>query len=223
MHFLAQFPGVSMKTLVPALAVLLALPASAQDRFEAALTYDKLQGKSQTIEPVAFDPKDNSALGLAFAWSPWKLGDAQAGFTASYRFKGSSDLVVSGPGFSEATANYRYEHIAIGGRYMWRKPFDIGFGLQYRFEKLSLAPKDEGGTWSTNLARPWIEAVAGYAFKRNASYRPFVAFSVALPLTSENKPTSIPQTDAEAKANQEQFAKSVAPRFEMALRAGFRF
>lgn len=212
-----------MKTILPLLAVLLALPASAQERFEAGLTYSKLQGKSQNLDPVAFEPKDNSALGLAFAWSPWTSGDAQAGFTAAYRLRGSSDLVVSGPGFSEPAANYRYEHIALGGRYLWRKPFDFGFGLQYRFEKLALEPKAEGETWSANLARPWIEAVAGYTFKQSASYKPFIAFSVALPLTSESKPTSVPQTDAQAEANQEQFVKSVAPRFEMALRVGLRF
>lgn len=212
-----------MKLILPLLAVLLALPASAQERFAAALTYDKIQGKSQSIESTAFEPKDNSGLGLAFAWSPWNLGGAQAGLTAAYRFRASSDLTVSDPIFTEATATYRYEHLAIGGRFLWHKPFDIGFGLQYRFEKLSLAPKGEGETWSANLARPWIEATAGYTFKQNAAVKPFVALSVALPLTSESMPTSIPMNEAQATANQEQFVKALAPRFELAVRVGLRF
>jgi hypothetical protein len=205
------------------LALILALPASAQERLEAALTYDKVQGKTQTVDSITVEPKDNSALGLAFAWLPWNLGEAQVGLTAAYRFKGSSDLVVSVPGISEAAANYRYEHLAIGGRYMWRKPFDFGIGLQCRFEKLAFEPKSAGTTWSANLARPWVEAMVGYTFPQNPSVKPFIAFSLAIPLTSESKPTNPANSDAQAKANQEQLVKSTAPGFEMALRAGLRF
>lgn len=212
-----------MKSILPLVALLVALPASAQERFDLGLTYDNAQGKSQTLDPVSFEPKDNSGLGLTFAWSPWNVGDAQLGLTAAYRFKGTSDLVMSGPGLSDASVNYRYEHADVGGRCLWRKPFDFGFGLQYRFEKVAVDPKGPGNSVSGNVTRPWIDAMAGYTFQASGAVKPFVALTVAAPLTSESKPTSIPVNDAQAQANQEQFVKSLAPRFEVALTVGMRF
>ncbi len=212
-----------MKSILPLLAFMLALPASAQERFEAALTYDKVQGKAQSLAPISFEPKDNSALGLSIAWSPWKVGNAQAGLTAAFRARGSSDLVVAILGTSEASGDYRYEHMAIGGRLLWRTPFDFGVGLQCRFEKVVWVPKGEGETWSGHLARPWITAEAGYTFQQNPAVKPFAAISVALPLSSESQPTSPALTEAQALANQAQLVKASAPRFELALKAGLRF
>jgi hypothetical protein len=205
------------------LSLAIASPMLAQERFEAALTYDKVQARAQTVTSLTFAPKDNSAAGLAFAWYPWQAGGGQLGFSAGYRFKGSSDLVVSGFGNSEAAGTFENEHIDLGLRWIWRKPFDLGVGLQYRMEKLAWEAKHvPGETWSSNWSRPWFEVLAGYTWER-ASLKPFVGFSVALPIVSESTPSSVATSETQAAANQERLVRSAGPKFEMALRIGLRF
>lgn len=212
-----------MKTTLLPLILAASLPLAAQARYQVALTYDQQSLKSQSYDPFTLKPEKNSALGLAFAWTGWTFGKADLGLTASYRFKGSSDFNVESPYGTEKTAEITSEYFAVGAQYVWRRAIDFGFGLQVRFEKQAAEPTDRFfETISVHQVRPWISATAGHTFKTTGSTKPFVALSLALPLTSESKPAPNPPNTT-SKANDEQLVKSLAPDFEMALQVGVRF
>ncbi|MBI4913619.1 MAG: hypothetical protein HY823_12855 [Acidobacteria bacterium] len=210
------------------LVMVLALPASSQEAFEAALTIDQVQSRTQTLRvspmaQVTFEPKGNSAVGLTFAWYPWKVGGGQLGPSLAYRFKGSSDLWVSESGATGTPGTFKNEHFDAGFRWTWRKPFDLGIGLQYRLEKLAWEPTaGPAATWSTHWGRPWFEASAGYTWESPA-IKPFVALSAALPLIQESAPVLAAEPESVAPSAREQLIRSAGPRLELAFRAGIRF
>ena len=212
-----------MKNRYALSAFLLAFPALAQESYEAALTYDRVQSRSQTLSPVTFAPAAQSALGVALAWYPWQAGTGQVGLSLSHRLKGKADLRISDSVSSSADGQATVKYTAVGVRWQWRQPIDLGVGLQARFESLGYEAKDgQGSPWTATWTRPWLEAMAGYTFQGGA-VKPFVALSVALPLVSESAPTSPAASDAQAEANQKQMVKATGPKFELALRVGLRF
>lgn len=208
-----------MKTLILPILFAAALPSAAQEKLQVALSYDVQSPRAQTYEPTTFSPVQNSAPGLAFAWTGWTSGKAELSLTAALRFKGKSDLKVDG----ERVGRFTSEHQALGAALTWRQVVDLGLGLQVRFEKQALVPLEEGDTWSARQTRPWLTASAGHSFQAAGRVKPFVALVAALPLTSQSKPTGIATTEAEAVANQEKLVKSMAPKFEVAVQVGLRF
>ncbi|MFN8011662.1 MAG: hypothetical protein U0P81_09675 [Holophagaceae bacterium] len=196
-----------------------ALPAVAQERFSAALSYDSQSPRSQSYDPITFSPAANRGFGLAFAWKARALGSADLDLTAALRFKAKSDLDVAG----ERAGKFASEHVALGAQVVWHPGVDLGLGLQVRFEKQALVPLEEGDTWSARQTRPWLTASLGHAFAGSGSVKPFVALVAALPLTSTGKPTGAAASDAEAQANQERLVKSLAPKFEIGLQVGLKF
>ena len=210
-----------VRILLPALllALVLASPAAAQERFSAALTYDQQSPRSQSYDPITFSPASNRGFGLAFAWRGWKLGLADLDLTAALRLKATSNLDVAGG----RVGKFASEHLALGAQAVWHPGVDLGLGLQARFEKQALEPDGEGETWSARQTRPWLTGMIGHTFRTAGRVQPFLALAAALPLTSTSKPTGAATTDAEARANQETLVKSLAPKFEVGLEVGVRF
>lgn len=215
------------------LPLLLVLPLTAQQPFTVGLSYDSAKPKSQYAYDNQLDADSNSNFGLHFSYAPWIFKGADLGFTAAVRFKKTSDLNGSYLVFDPYPVShqvpqyfkmdYTYSYEAIGLRCLWHKPFDFGFGLQGRFEKVTMRTRDEDReSWTGDVVRPWLEAQIGYTFE-TPSVKPFVALVAALPLTSTDKPTTYANDDAGIRANQERLAKSMAPKFDLALHVGLRF
>lgn len=212
-----------MKTAILPLILVATLPLAAQERYQVGVSYDQQSPKSQTYSPFTLHPEKNAALGLTFAWTGWTFGNSDLGLMAAYRFKAKSDFTVESPYGTEKTADFTSEHFAVGAQYVWRRAVDFGIGLQVRFEKQAVEPSDHFfETISVNQVRPWLSATAGHTFKTTGSTKPFVALSLALPLTSESKPAPNPP-NTDSKANDEQLVKSMAPDFEIAVQVGLRF
>jgi len=216
------------KTILLFLAAA-ALPAAAQS-FSAALSYGQFQTSAQTVGGAATAEGQQNfgqyaagtlgAVGVHLSWAAVSLGPLALEVTGAYQAPARKDLTVTTwgtlPGVagtlgtSSASAQFRESSAGVGLRLASHLLVDWSVGLEGRSESLRLA--GPGGTLSTTLTRPWLEAGVGYTFP-SPFLKPFVAVTGALALSKIRDDGSFDP----------KLVQSLSPKAELALQAGLRF
>ena len=219
-----------MKTATLPLAVLLALPASAQD----LLARERWQfGFGLNLHPeVRVECQNGASQYLRYtrkdAWTPSLLAGVRVldmdhsylSLTGEYQFRHRADVEITNingtataPG-GDSTQAFRSQAWAPGVSWDFRRTLDFGFGLQYRFARL------ENDLARENYNRPWINAYLGYTFPARTQVKPFVALRQSVALTrTDNVALSTLGTDA----GQKRLLRAMDADAVTSLQVGVRF
>ncbi len=186
-----------------ALAVLLALPLSAQS-FEAGVFIGGQSfSKYTTAKTVEVDGA--TVIGLRGGYSFIDFGPMLLQGTVGYQMETDTKMNVGG---YESGEKFRHSHTSLGAMLNFKAMIAVGAGLEYRMEKL----KTSYGR-STTYGRPWIRAHAGYAIP-SPLLKPFIGLEVAAPITS---------TEVDANPSDENALRALAPKFQVGVYGGIRF
>jgi len=221
-----------MKPILPILplALCLAFPASAQERWSAALTWDAnaistyhatLSQGGTVLQRLDITSDANSGLGLQLGYRAWKLpAGADISLTGAYRFKASSRATAVAAGAENSTneGHLKLQSFSLGGEVTWHKVVDFGGGLLVRSATFSGDGTDLTGSVST--VRPWITSHVGYTFKPATAFKPFVAFRLGVGLGTSRVPQA---AELAQPGGPEKWLKAFDPTTEAMLQAGVRF
>jgi len=212
------------------LALCLALPALAQERWSAALTWDANAISSYhateslggtVVQRLDITPDANTGLGLQLGYRAWELpAKAEISLTGGYRFKASSRAAAVSSGLDSSTGEgrLRLQSYSLGAELTWHLAVDLGGGLLVRAAKFSGDTPTLSGSVST--FRPWITSHVGYTFKPATAFKPFVAFRLGFGLGSSRVPL---ESELDQPGGPEKWLKAFDPTAEAMLLAGVRF
>lgn len=220
-----------VKTLTLPL-LLAALPlAAAGPRMEVGLVLGQAQASGYTMtrsevgytSSAHYDPSDPTTLGLRFGIDLARAGKSDFQVTATWQPMAKADFLVEHEATFDTGAPYRgtfkakygYEYLAVGGRFTWKAPVELGVGLELRAEKVEFSAAEEASE-NASLTRPWITLHAGHTWA-GARVSPFLRLELALALTKESAP------NPNGNLSADDFIKPTAPTSHLMLIGGFRF
>ena len=214
------------------MSVSCTLPAN--DRFDVQLTYDKFtNGKVDgTIsyklygfpytDQLTLDPAKTQGVGLRCGMKVAQAGAIRFSAVAAYLPETKGDLAYTyredyGGQWDTSRRTWTFKHsfLAVGGQATWRLPADLGFGLEYRDEKLKYAYRSMNE--STSLGRVWLRAHLGYTWTYpGPNWSMGLAF--AMPLSKPSSPDlSDPAT------GDKDLLRALAPSQSLGVYVGGRF
>lgn len=208
-----------------------ALPLSAGDRnVEIGLVVGQAQARSYGVSEswgdltnsTRYNPSNPTTIGLRFGLDVAHPGKAEFQVTATWQPKAKDDLLIASDGsfgsssfHDEFNGKYGYEYLAVGGRFSWKVPADLGLGLDLRSEKMEFSASGLS-TESASMTRPWLTFHVGGTWK-GARVSPFLRMEITLALTKESDP------DVSGDPSIDDFIKPTAPKSHLMLVGGLRF
>jgi hypothetical protein len=214
-------------------ALLIIVPLSSTERrLEVGLVIGQAQAREYSSDLRVsegwvvdrFSPNHPTTLGLRFGVDLVRVGKSNFQLTATWQPKANADLrIVSDEQgqFSsfhrELSGKYGYQYLAVGGRFTWAMPLELGLGLELRSEKVEFSGPGLRAE-SASLSRPWLTCHLGHTWARTMG-DPFLRLELGLPLTKEAPPDRY----GYPPASSDDFIGPTAPKSHLMLVAGFRF
>ncbi|WP_028311262.1 hypothetical protein [Derxia gummosa] len=189
-----------------ALAGATALPASAH---ELGLLLDQQFTPSQDGGGTHVGFIKPHGVGLRGAYTLVNLGVAEVGITGGWHDKVSDDI-ASAPSAAWNRASFGYT--SLGVQADWKLLVNLNAGLELRREVVTL-DRAAGGSEDHDFTRPWARVGFGWSLPTPV-VSPFLRFEGAYALTRDSLP---------ANAGGSDFAKAVAPRYQVGVYGGIRF
>jgi len=203
------------------LLTLVPLSLAAQDRFHVGLDLAHQGGASQTFvaeDYAKIESKGRTQFGLTAGYRAMSIGRVQIRVTADLRLKADADVDAGRLWFGTSrVGTLSHESVALGGEASWCGPVEVGGGLQFRHERMTLTP-DAKGTVATRATttRPWLTSHVGKTWKTAEGHRPFLRGTLSVSLDNSNE-------DAKNLRAGEDLVKALAPGAELGFQVGLRF
>jgi hypothetical protein len=220
-----------MKIGVLPLLALLAVPAHAEDRWQAGVGLNMVSSDHETYESsnsftrVQRENKTTPTLFVGYRVLDF-ANDSNLSVTGEYQFQSRFKTTLSRSGAANQFTTMKTEFFAPGVQWNFQKAVDFGVGLQYRFTSIKGPVYDAagdftGGTQSTTYDRPWIHAYVGHTFTDSGPVKPFMALRMATLVGSTSAPKLA--SDLQNEGGQKRLMRALAPTWEVSLQAGVRF
>ncbi len=185
------------------------VPGPSASAAELALILDKQLGKAQTTNLAIlgqgkgqYDAVSPTGYGIRAGFSVLDLKIAEVGLEATFHAKAEGDVVIAG---INTRQKFGIQYLAGGAKVEWKFLVNLYAGLELRSEKLTLA------TESVTYTRPWVKAGVGMSLPI-PFLSPFLRAEFAMPTTKDDRTGS-----------SSELIKALAPQYQVALVAGFKF
>jgi len=197
------------KLTVIALAIVgaIALPAQAH---EFGVLFDQQIGTSQNNGGTDVGMTKPRGVGIRGAYTLLDLAAAEIALTGTWHSEAKDDIDRKPGGGYDRGA---FEYAAIGAQADWKFLLNLNAGLELRREKVTLEQRNGGASEDHSFTRPWARAGIGWSLPFPV-ISPFLRVEAAYALTHDNLP---------ANASNSDFAKAIAPRYQVGLYGGIRF
>jgi hypothetical protein len=215
--------------IIPLFA-LLAIPALAQatpNPWQVGLAGNWSPSTQTTLGGTAgianITVNQNPRIGVSVlaGYSFLNLGQSDLSATAEYQlptnFTTYVNASVLGIGGTLPTTN-KMTSGALGAQINFHEPFDFGFGVQAKWERLSNSDLNT----STNYVRPWVMGYAGYTFDTGSQVKPFVALRGSAAVTKTNAPNAVDFL-SDSSSSLRQWLRAADANYQLSLAAGVRF
>ncbi|MGA2083524.1 MAG: hypothetical protein ABSH53_23385 [Holophaga sp.] len=203
--------------LLPILALLAAMPAAAEDNWQAGLGLNFQDSTQLSAAEMNFSHGRRVTSSILAGYRALDFGTSDLSFTGEYQFRNQFDLGSNRVGPVRGDLTFRKERIAPGVQWNFHQTgeLDWGLDLQMRFTTF----KASNGVAASRNA-PWLGAHARYTFQHAAGVKPFVGFRVARAMTAvPAAPTAQDSvSDATMKA-----MRRMDGMWDASLQAGVRF
>ena len=207
------------------LLALLAVPALAEERWQAGLGLNLVDSESVTYSNTAtsarFSREGKAVPSVHVGYRVLEFADSDLSVTGEYQLKANYRATYSATGAADQSRIMKMHYIAPGIQWNFHKAVDYGFGLQYRFMRQYANPAGTGCIQVNNY-RPWISAYVGHTFRKGEGrLTPYVALRVASMIGTTSAPGSLDSLDT--AGGREKLIRSLAPNHELSIQGGFRF
>ncbi|WP_085315882.1 hypothetical protein [Derxia lacustris] len=193
-------------TLALAIAGATALPAGAH---EIGVLFDQQGGRSQDSSTTSVDMVKPRGKAIRGAYTLLDLAVTEVAITGTWHDKADDDIVSAPPsGYTRGSFSY----VALGAQVDWKLLLNVNAGLEMRREKVTL-DRSGGGSEDQSFTRPWARLGLGWSLPLPV-VSPFVRLEAGYALTHDSLP---------ANASASDFAKAIAPRYQVGVYGGVRF
>lgn len=212
------------------IATLAALPAWAgKVEVSAFLGRQSYPSEIRSIPSLnwnwSYSNADKTVYGLRVGYTFLDTGALRLNASAAFQPQISTDLKVNvmfGGAMSTLNSSYEHGYTGLGTILTFKAPVTVGLGLDYRFEKVTMAPASNisGGSGSSmtggssSFGRLWARFSLGHDFKGD-KVSPFLGLEGDFALTSSG--------DLSATSSSEDVARSLSPKSQIGAYVGIRF